>query len=486
MLSVQLNLIGLGERKLLKRTVSVIILTLLLISVWTIAPSIRLASASLPVHNIDTGEDFATIQETIDAPNTMDWNHISVDAGTYVENVVLHKSLTLIGENKYSTIIDGNGLDHVVNLKANSTRVTGFTLQNGVSGIFADHTNYHLIENNIVQNNNEGIHLYGSLNNTLSDNLITKNIYGFDIDKSYGNTLRRNEINDNVVYNVYFNLWGSIYGEYFLQDIDASNKVDGKPIYWWTYQYDRQVPKDAGLVVLFSTNDIVIKDLDLTKNNHGIVLLFAHTTIIENVTVHECETGIALHVSHFCSIRGNKIVNNGCGIILEQSQSNNVERNKIENNGNSVIIWGSEGNRIFHNNLYQVYNGEVEPRNAWDDGYPSGGNYWIGYTGTDSNHGTYQNETGSDGIGDTPYIIDSNHQDKYPLMSPYEYWSNPIPGDINKDMKCNYKDLFQLAVFYGVDYMKPNWNPHVDINDDGFINYQDLFLLAINYGKTYP
>jgi nitrous oxidase accessory protein NosD len=57
--------------------------------------------------------------------------------------------------------------------------------------------------------------------------------------------------------------------------------------------------------------------------------------------------------------------------------------------------------------------------NTWDDGYPSGGNYWSNYTGIDEYSGPSQNETGSDGIGDTPYVIDENNTDRYPLMAPF-------------------------------------------------------------------
>jgi hypothetical protein len=54
--------------------------------------------------------------------------------------------------------------------------------------------------------------------------------------------------------------------------------------------------------------------------------------------------------------------------------------------------------------------------NVWDDGYPSGGNYWSDYAGVDEKSGPGQNLTGSDGIGDTHYIIDGNNRDRYPLM----------------------------------------------------------------------
>jgi len=54
--------------------------------------------------------------------------------------------------------------------------------------------------------------------------------------------------------------------------------------------------------------------------------------------------------------------------------------------------------------------------NVWDDGYPSGGNYWSNYDGVDLFSGPYQNMTGSDGMGDTPHVLDVGHVDHYPLM----------------------------------------------------------------------
>jgi nitrous oxidase accessory protein NosD len=63
----------------------------------------------------------------------------------------------------------------------------------------------------------------------------------------------------------------------------------------------------------------------------------------------------------------------------------------------------------FVNNNVQVYS-TSDSANIWDGGYPSGGNFWSDYNGTDANH---------DGIGDTPYIIDANNTDHYPLMVRY-------------------------------------------------------------------
>ena len=57
--------------------------------------------------------------------------------------------------------------------------------------------------------------------------------------------------------------------------------------------------------------------------------------------------------------------------------------------------------------------------NVWDDGYPSGGNYWSDYGGVDAFRGPNQDLPGSDGIGDTQYVIDVDNRDRFPLMSHY-------------------------------------------------------------------
>lgn len=106
------------------------------------------------------------------------------------------------------------------------------------------------------------------------------------------------------------------------------------------------------------------------------------------------------------------------GILLDNYSSNNtISGNNITNNGDGIYLWYSSNNFVYHNNFInnteQAFSyGSV---NVWDDGYPSGGNYWSDYTGVDAD---------GDGIGDTPYIIDEYNRDRYPLMNP---WTPPLP-----------------------------------------------------------
>ncbi|HJW98325.1 MAG TPA: NosD domain-containing protein [Candidatus Bathyarchaeia archaeon] len=97
-------------------------------------------------------------------------------------------------------------------------------------------------------------------------------------------------------------------------------------------------------------------------------------------------------------------------------------RNSSEEPSN--ILWDVYNNN-FVNNTQQVQIEGVEGlilNVSWNAAYPSGGNYWSDYTGSDLHHGSFQNETGSDGIGDVPYAIDANNRDNYPLMNP---WAPP-------------------------------------------------------------
>ncbi len=99
--------------------------------------------------------------------------------------------------------------------------------------------------------------------------------------------------------------------------------------------------------------------------------------------------------------------------------NNTFVGNYIVNKAWSVNWGGAGGGAKFYHNVIRgvVYAGyPSDPDCTWDNGYPSGGNYWIGYVGEDKYSGPYQNITGRDGIGDTPRTIDAENIDHYPLM----------------------------------------------------------------------
>jgi len=159
----------------------------------------------------------------------------------------------------------------------------------------------------------------------------------------------------------------------------------------------------------------------------GLLIEDSDYVAVLNNIIRDCTFGIALEFSHNCLLQRNLVMESSqIGILLEYSSSNAIIENTIEESGiSSIHILGDssdDNNILYHNNImgggwYTAYDTQ---NNTWDNGYPSGGNYWSDYTGDDEFSGPNQNIPGPDGIGDTPYDIPGgDNQDRYPLMQPY-------------------------------------------------------------------
>jgi parallel beta-helix repeat protein len=354
------------------------------------------------------------------------------------------------------------------------------------------------ITNTTIRNFDEGIHLEDSANNSLSANTITYNNHGISLCSSSLNRIANNTVdfndqagiwfwflpqgnsNNAVIGNeVAYNGWcgirlvasssnvlrnNTILGSaanfgvegwdesHYFNDVDNSNTVDGKPIYYWVNKRDLQVPTDAGFVALVNCTNMTVANLSIEYEMQGLVVEYTDNSRIENTTVSFCQEGIRLEGSSNNTVSENHVYGSGYGIGFREnaiSSGNIVTHNELRSNADGILLWAAEeniivdneilnswefavtcvsiqcpvsSNMIYHNNFinnlqrtYAYHAGQ----NEWDDGYPSSGNYWSDYNGIDLYRSPYQNETGSDGIGDTPYTIDSNNQDNYPLMGPF-------------------------------------------------------------------
>jgi len=297
------------------------------------------------------------------------------------------------------------------------------------------------VENLNLSNTYIGVQLWRTANTTISGNNITNNGYGISLeDSSNYNSVVGNNITNNREYGIRLTLgihsnYNSIVGNYITNnnygiESGAENSISGNTItnnsigifldssYYSTIAGNQITNNSYGIQLSSSSNNSIVGNNITANSNEGIRLDDSSNNSVSgnNIRANHYE-GIWVVDSFSNSISGNDIIDNMNGIYLQGSLSNSIFDNNLTNNKCGVLVSISSNSTFYHNNfvnngvpffLEQVWS--IQSVNVWDDGYPSGGNYWSDYDGTDANH---------DGIGDAPYIIDANNTDNYPLMVPY-------------------------------------------------------------------
>ena len=379
-------------------------LTLLLISMLTFAFNIQSVKAEGTIYIRPDG--------TVDPPTTpiqRDGDVYTLTDNIYESIVVQRNNIVVDGA---GCTVQGTGRGTGVHLEGrNNVTIKNMEIMAFDHGIYLFHSsNSSISGNNITSNNFCGLTLVDSSNIVLKNNIMAGNRYSFGV---FGSTL-----------------------SHFIHDIETSNTIDGKLIYYLINQnsvvINSSTYPDLGYLALINSNNVTVEGLELKNNDQGILLAYTTNSQITNNTISNNSYGVWLSTSSNNTVTANNITsNNFCGLTLVDSSSfNTVSANNITNNSYSGFYLNSSSNNlIFHNNFVnntkQVYDPSwVFPQyapsiNVWDDGYPTGGNYWSDY----EERYPDAKELDDSGIWDTPYVIDENNQDNYPLMKP---WGVPL------------------------------------------------------------
>lgn len=361
--------------------------------------------------------DSITIKDVVLAKNYAGIRFVNT-ANSTIENIT-------VSDNLYGVYLQGSS----------GNSLTGNTVSNNIlHGVFLyKYSNNNTLTGNKVNSNSYGLDLWTSSGNTLADNDCSGNRYGIMLNfQSCGNTINHNSVNassssgltlwgqsgnntltDNAINSgpglglqvgnaggniltgntmsgnrLNFYVAGSTDSEYE-NDIDTSNLVDGKPIYYVRNAVGQTVDSstNAGTVYLINCDSITVRDLNLAQNGAGVCLWGTSNSKIEDVVISKNRYGILVLASCGNTLTGNVFCANNYGFCFERFSNNNrVYGNSFFNNS-PFVSDNSTGN---------VFN------------LATGGNHWSNWTTPDSDN---------DGFVDSPYVF-AGGEDDLPLVTP--------------------------------------------------------------------
>ena len=307
--------------------------------------------------------------------------------------------------------------------------VQNLELQGNVQGVLLYRTIDSTITGNFLANNMDGIVLKESTNNQISGNHVANNKrHGVYLDANSG----ENIVSDNKVES---NGADGIFIGYYSFDTAPGNTITGNEITGNQGNgvtifngHDSEVSgnnitlnQGCGIRLGYGTTNIKVNGNFIAKNGLGIqvespveYLTGGDTRIINGTPV---SAPASVVVPKGSTITGNMVTeNNGWGIRLNNSQGGNViHHNSFVNNHVAEGLQVSIPAIWIFNLPSSVKDGPTlapgKP-NAWDDGMA--GNYWSKYTSRYPN----ASEVGNTGVGNTPFFINENNIDRFPLMKP--------------------------------------------------------------------
>jgi parallel beta-helix repeat protein len=237
-----------------------------------------------------------------------------------------------------------NGLYFIASHNNNIINNSAENNDNGITLYHSDRNN--IVNNSASSNKLKGFYISVSDENILINNSANANQYGIYLSSSSNNIISGNVMDENGIF------IKGLLNEWITHNINTSNTVNGKPIYFWKNQTTGVIPKDAGEVILVNCSNITVQDLELTYGSVGIQLGFSSdNNIINNNLSSNSVFGLWMYNSENNVIYNNEVINNSFGLNIVSSNDNVVEANNILYNDYGINLSYSSHNNLTANTM---------------------------------------------------------------------------------------------------------------------------------------
>ena len=403
-------------------------------------------------------EDYSTIQEAIDHANPGDT--VSVSAGTYNENLYIDKNLTLTGDNREATILNGTNGNYGIWANFTSVNISGFMVVNSTVGIYLENCSGSTVFGDEVVGSDAnstvwevGIWLYASNDSVVSDNIVHDA-------GTWGIVLCGHSSEDTVTLNT-------------MRDCGGGLEVSGEGCLIYHNNFVSNERQQVGILYSFHNdwNDTGegnywsdYNGTDLNRYNIGDT---PYVIDDNNTDFYPLMTPYSLHDIGMASVATSKT-----GGLPVPTVARGYSVNVIATIWNYGTADENSGLAIYANatlvqpktNVTLVAGSLTSITVLWNTSGLPYGNYTL--TAAVDPVPNETNTSGNTLAGD--WIIVT------------------IPGDLNGDFKVSLTDLTLLAIAYGSQPGDAKWNPNADMQGTGKVGLTDLTLLAIHYGQHYP
>jgi parallel beta-helix repeat protein len=282
---------------MVKITSIIIVLTLFLL---TCVSFVNAENDFSIIYVDDDGEaDFTTIRGAIHAASNGDT--IYVHSGLYYGDIIIDKTIHLVGEDKTSTIIDGRNQGHVLTIVKNNVTIEQFSIMNckddyDFSAVKID-SNYNTILDCNIYDNYWGILCKGDYNH-IGDNNLFNNGCGIVLFDANQNIIMNNFISEN-------------YGGLYISNSDRNSIVNNEILNHNSKNYHGQHSPGEGITVQYSDDNIIAHN-NISSNELGLMVVYSdnHTISSNNIRNNDL-LGIRLDLSRNCAIYENNFIHNG-------------------------------------------------------------------------------------------------------------------------------------------------------------------------------